>query len=224
MNKELIPPQVVNFSGCTCISWTLSPECIFLRITYFLTQQQTWQTSNIPPSMASFLEDMFSMIAPAIVMALKGQPLKTFWGWKCCPASTALHFYLQQIFSAGFVCDLLHMILHFCKQIWQQSWSENTQVALNHRNGAIETQNSPHLSISWPSKSNSIELIAQHNSHSFPLVHKKLVHWSSTCSATDHQWLGIVWSFPSLIWWGRSRGILQPETISWLGSYLFTWN
>merc|ERR1712150_23691 len=27
---------------------------------------------------------------------------------------------------------------------------------LNHRNGAIETQNSPQLSISWPYKSNSI--------------------------------------------------------------------
>merc|ERR1719201_1750702 len=37
-----------------------------------------------------------------------------------------------------------------------QNLFENTQVALNHRNGAIETQNSPQLSISWPYKSNSI--------------------------------------------------------------------
>ena len=52
-------------------------------------------------------------------------------------------------------------LLHFslapnCKQRLK-SWFENTHVALNHRNGAIETQNSPQLSISWPYKSNSIE-------------------------------------------------------------------
>ena len=35
----------------------------------FLARHHTWHTRSTPPSMASFLEDMFSMIAPAIVMA-----------------------------------------------------------------------------------------------------------------------------------------------------------
>ena len=85
----------------------------------------------------------------------QGQPLKTLglkiprdWAvWTGAgPASTDLHFYSLQL---CFTCSKLQ-----ARRL--QSLFENTQVALNHRNGAIETQNSPQLSISWPYKSNSI--------------------------------------------------------------------
>ena len=39
------------------------------ELSLFPGRQRTWQTRRTPPSMASFLEDMFSMIAPAIAMA-----------------------------------------------------------------------------------------------------------------------------------------------------------
>ena len=85
----------------------------------------------------------------------QGQPLKTLglkiprdWAvWTGAgPASTDLHFYSLQL---CFTCSKLR-----ARRL--QNLFENTHVALNHRNGAIETQNSPQLSISWPYKSNSI--------------------------------------------------------------------
>ena len=85
----------------------------------------------------------------------QGQPLKTLglkiprdWAvWTGAgPASTDLHFYSLQLFFL--TCSKLQ-----ARRL--QSLLENTQVALNHRNGAIETQNSPQLSISWPYKFNS---------------------------------------------------------------------
>jgi len=79
------------------------------------------------------------------------------------PASTDLHFYSLQL---CFTCFKLR-----ARRL--QSLFENTQVALNHRNGAIETQNSPQLSISWPYKSNSILMHSTSRTgfKQFPLVH-----------------------------------------------------
>jgi len=46
----------------------------------------------------------------------------------------------------------LHSVyLHLAKAEKLQFWPKNTQVAGNHRNGAIETQKFSQLSISWPS-------------------------------------------------------------------------
>ena len=46
---------------------------VIVELVIFITfKHKTWQTRRTPPSMASFLEDMFSIIAPAMAMACKG--------------------------------------------------------------------------------------------------------------------------------------------------------
>ena len=46
---------------------------VIVELVIFVTfKHKTWQTRRTPPSMASFLEDMFSIIAPAMAMAYKG--------------------------------------------------------------------------------------------------------------------------------------------------------
>ena len=46
---------------------------VIAELVIFVTfKHKTWQTRRTPPSMASFLEDMFSIIAPAMAMACKG--------------------------------------------------------------------------------------------------------------------------------------------------------
>ena len=46
---------------------------VLVELIIFVTfKHKTWQTRRTPPSMASFLEDMFSIIAPAMAMAYKG--------------------------------------------------------------------------------------------------------------------------------------------------------
>jgi len=57
-----------------------------------------------------FCPDFYSDIEDFTQILCRYLPKKLAVGTsECGPASKALHFYLQQIFSAGFICDLLHI-------------------------------------------------------------------------------------------------------------------
>ena len=85
---------------------------VLVELIIFVTfKHKTWQTRRTPPSMASFLEDMFSIIAPAMAMAYKGSL------WKHCDWNAAFNNHAQQ------TVRLWHSVyLHLAKAEKLQCW------------------------------------------------------------------------------------------------------
>ena len=109
-------------------------DYIFLdNIIYFSTGLHnyivfTWQTRSTPPSMASFFEDMFSMIAPAIAMAHRVNLWK-HWDWKYreWTAWCILTTQAQQAQICIFACNLFCCIFHLLP-IASKDWKAGLKI------------------------------------------------------------------------------------------------